>query len=84
MPEVGRHEPSLALDGGRSGLDCYARLLPTLPALLLQGGIAVLELGAGQLPDVASLAHRAGFAHVQAWPDLAGIPRALVLRGPTG
>ncbi len=77
MPELG-HEPRGALDGGPSGLDCYARLLPALPALLGRQGVAILELGAGQAADVAALARRAGLTHVGIQDDLAGVPRALV------
>ncbi len=79
MPEVARHEPHEALDGGPSGLDCYATLLPALPALLRPGGVAVLELGQGQSQDVAALAERAGLTQLATRQDLAGIARALVL-----
>lgn len=79
MPEVARHEPTEALDGGADGLAAYRALLPALPGLLAPGGIAILELGAGQAPAVAGLAKAAGF-----FPgfrdDLAGIARALILR----
>ncbi len=80
MPEVIRHEPRRALDGGRSGLDAYAALLPELPRLLAPDGVAVFELGAGQAGPVAALAKAAGFAQITSYPDLAGIERALVLR----
>ena len=62
MPEVARHEPRLALDGGADGLNCYRDLLSALPRLLAPGGRAVLELGAGQAAMVSDLARRAGFA----------------------
>lgn len=78
MPEVARHEPAGALDGGPDGLDAYRRIIPVLPGLLMPGGAAVLEVGRGQADPVAAMADRAGLA-VQARADLAGIPRALVL-----
>jgi release factor glutamine methyltransferase len=80
MPEVARHEPHTALDGGPSGLDAYVRLLPELPSLLSPQGRAILELGQGQAPQVAALAHKAGFRHAETRADLSGIDRALVLR----
>ena len=52
MPEVARHEPRRALDGGPDGLDAYRALLRRLPSLLNPGGVAVLELGAGQAAPV--------------------------------
>ena len=79
MPEVSRHEPKTALDGGPDGLDAYRRLIPDLPRLLAPGGLAVLELGQGQASSVGRLATAAGLAGA-ARADLAGTPRALVLR----
>ena len=79
MPEVVGHEPSSALDGGADGLTAYRRIIARLPALLAPGGVAVLELGIGQADDVAALAVAAGLS-ADVRDDLAGIPRALILR----
>jgi release factor glutamine methyltransferase len=79
MPEVRRYEPRRALDGGPDGLAAYRHLLPCLSRLLDSGGVAVLELGAGQAVAVTNLARQAGFGSTVR-PDLAGIPRAIVLR----
>jgi len=79
MPEVARCEPRTALDGGADGFAAWRRLLPVLPGLLTAAGIAVLELGAGQAETAVGLARQAGFA-ADPRPDLAGIPRALVLQ----
>ena len=84
MPEVARHEPRSALDGGADGLDAYRALLAALPDLLAPGGVAVLELGAGQAESVAALARRAGFCDPALRHDLAGIARAAVLAFPSG
>jgi release factor glutamine methyltransferase len=78
-PEVARHDPRIALDGGPDGLSAYRCILDQLPVLLNPAGIAVLELGAGQSGPVSALARCRGF-DVAFWPDLAGIPRALLLR----
>jgi release factor glutamine methyltransferase len=80
MPEVARHEPRTALDGGASGHSAYARLLPQLPPLLTRQGCAILEIGQGQAPYAASLARAAGLHHAETRADMAGIDRALVLR----
>lgn len=84
MPEVARHEPALALDGGADGLDAYRRIVARLPALLAPGGRAVLELGQGQRGAVEGLAARAGLASRGAVADLGGVERALVLGAPPG
>ena len=79
MPEVGRHEPALALDGGSDGLDAFRRIIPELDRLLAPGGAVVVEIGATQAAAVGALALASGFVSRTA-VDLAGLPRALVLR----
>lgn len=79
MPEVARHEPSLALDGGTDGLEAYRALVRALPRLLEPGGVAVLELGQGQRAAVESLAREAGLVPVGCRKDLGGVERALIL-----
>jgi release factor glutamine methyltransferase len=81
-PEVARYEPRAALDGGADGLDAYRAILPDLPRLLAPAGVACLEIGAGQATALAALAEVGGF-RVAVRPDLAGIPRCLVLRHRT-
>ncbi|MDO9499204.1 peptide chain release factor N(5)-glutamine methyltransferase [Falsiroseomonas sp.] len=79
MPEVARHEPALALDGGADGLLAYRALANALPRLLVPGGIAVLELGQGQRGMVESLALDAGLGLLGCRKDLGGVERALIL-----
>jgi len=81
MPEVRWHEPLGALDGGADGLDAYRRIVPAIPDMLTPSGAAVLEVGRGQAGLVADMAARAGLAS-KARADLAGIPRAVILRKP--
>ena len=80
MPEVARHEPASALDGGADGLDAYRRIIADLPRLLAPRGVAVLELGQGQQAAVEALAKTAGLTPEACRADLGGVPRALVLR----
>ena len=79
-PEVRDHEPRAALDGGRDGLDAYRGLADLLPRILRPGGYAVLELGAGQDAAMGTLFPNLEIGGIA--PDLAGIPRALVLKRP--
>ncbi len=79
MPEVARHEPGSALDGGQDGLDAYRCLAAGLPSLLSPGGAAVFELGEGQGEAVRALAEAAGMHYLGVEADLSGIPRALKL-----
>jgi release factor glutamine methyltransferase len=80
MPEVARHEPASALDGGADGLDAYRRIIADLPRLLAPRGVAVLELGQGQQAAAEALAKAAGLTPEACRADLGGVPRALVLR----
>lgn len=82
MPEVARHEPASALDGGADGLDAYRAIAAALPGLLAAGGRAVLELGQGQQPAVEAIAAARGLRSLGCRSDLGGVPRALVLAGP--
>jgi release factor glutamine methyltransferase len=74
--EVRDWEPSLALFGGPSGTDVYARLIPEAKRVLKPGGILALELGFGQSEAVSGLA--VDWRNMQLFPDLAGIPRVLL------
>ncbi len=73
------HEPASALFAGPEGLDDYRVLIPQLPALLNPGGVAVLEIGATQADAVSAIAAASGFS-ATCRADLAGRPRALILR----
>jgi release factor glutamine methyltransferase len=79
-PEVRRHDPLRALDGGAGGLDCYRALAPEMPRLMREGGLAAFELGAGQAQSVAAIMGSAGLEIVEIRRDLAGTERCLVLR----
>lgn len=79
-PEVRLFEPHAALDGGPDGLDAYRSLSKLLPRLLRPGGMALLELGRGQAGSVEPLFQKLTVDRVA--PDLAGIPRVLVLKKP--
>jgi release factor glutamine methyltransferase len=74
-PEVTRHEPPLALDGGEDGLALIRRLIDQAAGV----PFLALEIGAGQAQDVERLLGVAGFA-VARRADLAGVDRVLVGR----
>lgn len=79
-PEVREYEPHLALSGGADGLCAYRALMPQIALRLASGGIAVIELGFGQGSTVSDLAMLAGLKVQGIRNDLAGVPRALVLK----
>lgn len=79
-PEVARHEPAAALDGGTDGLDCYRRLLAGVARLLKPDGVLVLETGAAQAVAVRAIATENDLRLAATHADLAGTDRALVFR----
>lgn len=78
-PEVAKHEPLLALDGGLDGLGCWRKLIPEMTKLLSAQGRVFVEIGAGQRADVITLAQAAGFSVDGVFADLSGIERCLAL-----
>jgi release factor glutamine methyltransferase len=78
QPEVGDHEPALALFGGEDGLAIYRRLIPEAARLLRPGGWLMMELGdAGAVREMC-----ADWTGVEILNDLAGIARVLIARKP--
>ena len=78
-PDVRDYEPASALFAGPEGLDDYRVIIPQLGKLLNEGGFAILEIGATQADSVTAIARESGF-DVALRHDLAGRPRALILR----
>ncbi|MEG4248242.1 peptide chain release factor N(5)-glutamine methyltransferase [Microcoleus sp. Pol10D4] len=75
-PEVLKHEPHLALDGGFDGLECIRHLVETAPDYLESGGVWLVEMMAGQAEAVADMLQSHGsYGKVQIFSDLAGIDR---------
>ncbi len=77
-PEVARHDPPSALDGGDDGLSAYRLLAPDVVRVLAPSGLAAVEVGAGQDAAVAALFAGAGLDCRAVVPDLAGIPRCVL------
>ena len=81
-PEVRDHDPILALDGGKSGLEAYIELAPEIFRLLKPGGMAYLEIGFDQATDVENLMRSAGFTDVSTYLDLSNLPRVVTGQKP--
>lgn len=76
QPEVSRHEPHLALDGGTDGLDAIRHLVETAPTYLRANGLWLIEMMAGQSRIVTDLLTAQGsYRDIQVHADLAGIER---------
>jgi release factor glutamine methyltransferase len=77
MPEVARHEPRLALDGGTDGLAAYRAIAAGAAGLVVPGGWTVVEGGEGQAAEIAALFAAAGFRPGPPRQDLGGIDRVI-------
>lgn len=73
QPEVYRHEPHTALDGGTDGLDDIRVLIAAAPDYLVAGGIWLIEMMLGQGQAVAQLLTENGhYENIQIIYDFAG------------
>ena len=76
QPEVFKHEPHLALDGGQDGLESIRYLIETSANYLAPGSIWLIEMMAGQADAVKSMLKDYGcYDRIQVFKDLAGIER---------
>ena len=74
-PEIAKHEPRLALDGGTDGLDVYRQLIPQAAS---RARTAVLvEHGDGQHDAIADLMREAGLREISEHKDLTGTVRVV-------
>jgi ribosomal protein L3 glutamine methyltransferase len=79
LPPEYRHEPGLALSGGKDGLQLVSKIIELAPAHLLPGGSLVCEIGAGR-KAVERAYPRASFA----WPETsAGSGQVFILGSPS-
>ena len=81
QPEVNRHEPHLALDGGADGLDSIRILIKAGTTYLQANGIWIVELMTGQAEAIETLLKaQNSYTHIQIHQDLSGIQRFISAR----
>ena len=79
-PEIREFEPRAALVAGPTGLEAIESLLASVGRAERPPASVALEVGQGQAPAVADAVRAAGYAAVEARPDLAGIDRVVLGR----
>ena len=77
--EVRVHEPKMALTPGPSGTEIIEKILDQSHARLAANGCVILEVGYGQEDAVREIAEIKRYVVEEFLPDLAGIPRVIVL-----
>lgn len=78
-PDIRDYEPAAALDGGLDGLTAFRAIAPLIKARLRPDAVGLLEIGLGQSHMVAEVMRAAGLNVLKVAPDLAGIPRCVVV-----
>ena len=73
--EVRDFEPTLALDGGKDGLDFYIRITKEASLHMVEDGLLAFEIGIYQGEAVAEMCKAVGFGAVAIRKDYAGIER---------
>ncbi|NLL73051.1 MAG: peptide chain release factor N(5)-glutamine methyltransferase [Clostridiales bacterium] len=77
MPEVGEHEPRLALDGGEDGLLIYQRIIKELKTYLNPGGHVFFEIGYDQGEALSRMLEDSGFTEIYVKKDYGGLDRVV-------
>lgn len=77
MPEVGEHEPSIALRGGADGLDYYRRIMKNINDKILNKGLIFFEIGCRQGKEVSELLKEYGMINIKVEKDFAGLDRVV-------
>ena len=76
--EVRKHDPFVALNGGKDGLDAYKSILPKLLKIIKSSGKIFLEIGKGQENCVIKIATEHGLSLKKYKKDLSGVTRVLI------
>jgi release factor glutamine methyltransferase len=80
-PEVAKHEPRLALDGGPSGFDVIDRLIATAPGYASPDALFLMELSPEQADTASQKLTAAGkYTDITVRKDLAARPRVMKAR----
>lgn len=73
-----RFEPTIALDGGESGLDFYKKICEFWIPKLKRGGLLAFELGIGQLEDVKQIMLDKNLKSIKKMKDINNIDRVIM------
>jgi release factor glutamine methyltransferase len=80
-PEIARHEPEAAFNGGVYGVSVLMKIVRQAPRFLRPGGWLGLEVGHGQGEGIArQLAKNPAYAAVETYVDAAGEVRAILAK----
>lgn len=70
-----KKEPTLALDGGESGLDYYEKIVADSKNYLKDGGKLIFEIGHDQAEEISDILKENGFEDIEVIKDLSHLDR---------
>jgi release factor glutamine methyltransferase len=82
MADVKDHEPESALHGGKDGLDCYKKLIPSAYQKLTNQGILVLETGYEQHKSIYKILEKEKWKDIKSFQDLGKRDRVIIALKP--
>ena len=75
-----QHDPLMALDGGKDGLDVIRRLVGQAPSRLKPEGRVFLEIGISQSGGVVDVLEKEKFSDISVEKDYQGVQRFVIAR----
>ena len=75
-------EPTLALDGGESGLECYEKILTNMGPYIASDSLIVFEVGIHQAQDLCKMLKGKGLKNIRIFKDLGQIERVVSAVNP--
>ena len=75
-----KNEPLNALDGGKTGLNFYKKIIKDAKKYLKSNGILALEIGYDQAEEVANLLKENEYEEIKIIKDLSGNDRTIIAR----
>ena len=72
-----KREPKIALDGGKSGLVFYERIIKEAHKYLNVGGFLIMEIGFDQAKSVSKMMIDEGYENVYVKKDFSGMNRVI-------
>lgn len=73
-------EPSMALDGGKDGLDFYRTIIAKYKAKLKNNAIIAFEIGESQAEYISDLLSCNGFSDITVYKDIQDLDRAIIAK----
>jgi release factor glutamine methyltransferase len=72
-----QNEPRIALDGGKSGLKFYKKIIKKSHFYLEKGGSLLLEADPSQMEKIIVMLEKRGFSNIELYNDLSGQQRVI-------